>query len=204
MNRDINQSIYSPVDSRQHHKRNRRRTACLSNNLLDNSNSRAIVRPSVTNVIFKNYSSVSIMIMDFNHNKSTTSNSLKVVKKRKKRILTNKTFNKAKNPIRLMINEMNVCVLVVRLQSLLHNICPSCNVDKDLNKEANGILLKDSIHYEYNYGVCPYMRLTNMKSCDTNCNNWFCDLCQNEYDSSKYSNGFDHLYDVKKRCKNMR
>ena len=80
-------------------------------------------------------------------------------------------------------------------------MCSSCNVDKELNKEVNETLLKYPINYNCNCVVSIYTTLATMKYCDTDYYNWFHHLCQNEYDSSKYSNGFVHLHGVKKHCK---
>ena len=73
----MNQSTSSPVASRKITKRNQRPITRLSDNLPDDSNSTAIVRPSFTNIMCTNNYSVSLMTIDPNHNKTTASNSSK-------------------------------------------------------------------------------------------------------------------------------
>ena len=60
------------VASRKYPKRVRKSTEHLIDNQLNESNSRAIVRPSITNVICINDYSVSVMTNEPNYNVSTT------------------------------------------------------------------------------------------------------------------------------------
>ena len=51
------------------------------------------------------------------------------------------------------------------------------------------------------YVVCNHETLHTIQYGYTNFDNWFYHLCQNEYDISEYSNEFDKMHGVKKRCK---
>ena len=66
-----NQSISSSIVSRKYHECIRRFTARLSNNQSNDQISRAIVRLSVTHIICRNNSSVSVIIIILTHNKMT-------------------------------------------------------------------------------------------------------------------------------------
>lgn len=77
LNRDTNSSTSQYVASRQYLKRVRKSTEQLYDKQLNNSNSRDLVRPSITSVIYTNYSSVNVMTINPNHNQSNISYSSK-------------------------------------------------------------------------------------------------------------------------------
>ena len=77
LNRDTNSSTSQSVASRQYSKCVRKSTEQLIDKQLNNSNSRAIVRPSITSVIYTNNSSVNVMTINPNPNQSNISYSSK-------------------------------------------------------------------------------------------------------------------------------
>ena len=75
---------------------------------------------------------------------------------------------------------------------------PSCKVENELNEHRNESSLKVSTNYDCSYVDCKYTTLATIHYCGTAYDNCFHHLCQNEYDSCKYSNRFDTLHGVKK------
>ena len=97
MNIDKHLSTSQHVVTRQYPTYIQKPTERLSDNRLNDSKSRVIVQPYITNTICTNNYYVNGMIIFSNNNKSTVNHSTKLVRKKKKKfILSNKTTKEIK------------------------------------------------------------------------------------------------------------
>ena len=84
MNKDKHLSTSQHVATRQYPTCVRKPTERLSDNQLNDSKSRVIVQPSITNTIYTNNYYVKDMTIDSNNNESTVNHSTKLVRKKEK------------------------------------------------------------------------------------------------------------------------
>ena len=115
MNKDKHLSTSQHVATRQYPTCVRKPTERLSDNQLNDSKSRVIVQPSITNTIYTNNYYVKDMTIDSNNNESTVNHSTKLVRKKGESLFyQTKQPKKSNKPINVMIKERSVNVQVVR------------------------------------------------------------------------------------------